>query len=97
VLEAQIGGLTLKKVFMDGDSCINLIYIDTLQKINIQLSDLLPSETSFHDIVPRKQTYSLGMTNLDVIFGTPANFGKEIIKFQVVDWRHSTMPLGMPT
>jgi hypothetical protein len=30
VLEAQIGGFTLKKVFMDGGSSLNLIYADTL-------------------------------------------------------------------
>jgi hypothetical protein len=30
VLEAQIGGFTSKKVFMDGGSSLNLIYADTL-------------------------------------------------------------------
>jgi hypothetical protein len=86
VLEAQIGGFTSKKVFMDGGSSINLIYADTLRKINIPLSDLLPSETSFHNIVLGKPTYPLGMINLDIIFGTPANFRKEKIKFKVIDW-----------
>jgi hypothetical protein len=33
VLEAQIGGFTSKKVFMDGGSSLNLIYVNTLQKI----------------------------------------------------------------
>jgi hypothetical protein len=50
VLEEQIKGFTLKKVFMDGGSSINLIYADILQKINILLNDLLPSETSFHGL-----------------------------------------------
>jgi hypothetical protein len=86
VLEAQIGGFTLKKVFMDGESSINFIYADTLWKIKISLTDLLPSETSFHDIVSGKSTYPLGVIHLDVIFGTPANFRKEKIKFEVVDW-----------
>jgi hypothetical protein len=76
VLEAQIGGFTLKKVFMDGGSSINLIYAHTLHKINIPLSDVLPSKTSFHGIVLGKPTYPLGMINLDVIFGSPANFRK---------------------
>jgi hypothetical protein len=30
VLEAQIGGFTSKKVFMDGGSSLNLIYANTL-------------------------------------------------------------------
>jgi hypothetical protein len=86
VLEAQIGGFTSKKVFMDGGSSLNLIYADTLRKIKILMADLLPSETSFHGIVPGKLTYPLGFIHLDVIFGTPTNFRKEKIEFEVVDW-----------
>jgi hypothetical protein len=43
-------------------------------------------ETSFHGIVLGKPTYLLGMINLDVIFGTPANFRNEKIEFEVVGW-----------
>jgi hypothetical protein len=60
VLEAQIGGFTSKKVFMDGESSLNLIYADTLRKIKIPMGNLLPTETSFHGIVPGKPTYPLG-------------------------------------
>jgi hypothetical protein len=49
------------------------------------MNDLLPTETSFHEIVPRKPTYPLGAIHLDAIFGTPANFRKEKIEFEVVD------------
>jgi hypothetical protein len=86
VLEAQIGGFTSKKVFMDGGSSLNLIYADTLRKIKIPMDNLLPTETSFHGIVPGKPTYPLGAIHLDVIFGTPSNFKKEKIEFEVVDW-----------
>jgi hypothetical protein len=85
VLEAQIGGFTSKKVFMDGGSSLNLIYADTLQKMKISMNELLPSKTSFHGIMPRKPTYPLGVINLDVIFRTPTNFRKEKIEFEVVD------------
>jgi hypothetical protein len=78
--------VTSKKVFMDGGSSLNLIYADTLRKIKIPMNDLLPMETSFHGIIPGKPTYPLGAINLDVIFGTPANFRKEKIEFEVVDW-----------
>jgi hypothetical protein len=40
VLEAQIGGFTSKKVFMDGGSNLNLIYPDTLRKIKILMNNL---------------------------------------------------------
>jgi hypothetical protein len=49
------------------------------------MTDLFPSETSFHGILPGKLTYPLGVINMDVIFGTPANFRKEKIEFKVVD------------
>jgi hypothetical protein len=85
VLEAQIRGFTSKKVLMDGGSSLNLIYADTLWKIKIPMDNLLPTETSFHGIVPGKPTYPLGAIHLYVIFGTPANFRKEKIEFEVVD------------
>jgi hypothetical protein len=66
---------------MDGGSSLNLIYADTLRKIKIPMNNLLPTETSFHGIVPGKPTYPLGAIHLDVIFGT-----KEKIEFEVVDW-----------
>jgi hypothetical protein len=86
VLKAQIGGFTSKKVFMDGESSLNLIYVDTLRKIKIPMDNILPTETSFHGIVLGKPTYPLGVILLDVIFGTPSNFRKEKIEFEVVDW-----------
>jgi hypothetical protein len=54
VLEAQIGGFTSKKVFIDGGSSLNLIYADTLRKIKIPMDKLLPTETSFHRYHPRE-------------------------------------------
>jgi hypothetical protein len=86
VLEAQIGGFTSKKVFMDGGSSLKLIYADTLRKIKIPMNELLSTETSFHGIIPGKLMYPLGVIHLDVIFGTPASFRKQKIKFEVVDW-----------
>ena len=35
VLDAQIGKYTMSKVFMDGGSGINIIFADTLRKIEI--------------------------------------------------------------
>jgi hypothetical protein len=86
VLEAQIGGFTSKKVFMDGGSNLNLIYADTLRKIKIPMDNLLPTKMSFHGIVPGKPTYPLGAIHLDVIFSTLSNVRKEKIEFEVVDW-----------
>jgi hypothetical protein len=86
VLEAQIGGFTSKKVFMDGGSSLNLIYADTLWKIKIPMDNLLSTETSFHGIVPGKPAYPQGAIHLDIIFSTLGNFRKEKIEFEVIDW-----------
>jgi hypothetical protein len=86
VLEAQTGGFTSKKVFMDGGSSLNLIYADMLRKIKIPMNDLLPTKTSFHGIILGKPMYPLGAIYLDVIFGTPKKFSKEKIEFEVVVW-----------
>jgi hypothetical protein len=83
---ALLHKLHLKEGVHYGGSSINLIYVDTLHKINIPFTDLLPSETSCHGIVLGKPTYPLRMINMDIIFGTPANFRKEKIEFEVVDW-----------
>ena len=54
VLEAQIGGYEMSKVFMDGGSGINLIFTSTLQVMSRSLMNLAPSDTTFHGIVPGK-------------------------------------------
>jgi hypothetical protein len=65
---------------------LNLIYADTLRKIKIPMNNLLPTEMSFHEIVPGKPAYPLGAIHLDVIFGTPSKFRKEKIEFDFIDW-----------
>ena len=85
VLDAQIGGYEMSRVFMDGGSGINIIYADTLRGMSRSLSNLAHSETSFHVIVLGKPIFPLGKISLDVIFGEPTNFRREKIEFEVVD------------
>ena len=86
VLEAQIGGFDMSRVFMDGGSGINIIFADTLRGMNRSLANLARSETNFHNIVLGKPVFPLGKIALDVIFGEPTNFRREKIDFEVVDW-----------
>nr|XP_051201677.1 uncharacterized protein LOC127315209 [Lolium perenne] len=44
------------------------------------------SDTGFHGIIPTRPPYPLGKISLDVVFGTPSNFRKEKLEFEVVDW-----------
>ena len=87
VIEALIGDYSLKKVFLDGGSGINIIFADTLRRMNRSTEKLPESETTFHGIVPGQAITPMGTTTLDVILGTPEHFRKESIDFEVVDWK----------
>jgi hypothetical protein len=52
VVEAQIGGFKMSKVFMDGGSGLNLIFLDTIQSMGITMRMLEDSDTRFHVILP---------------------------------------------
>ncbi|KAK1610840.1 hypothetical protein QYE76_034513 [Lolium multiflorum] len=86
VLEAQIGGYNMSKVFMDGGSGLNLLFASTMKAMGLTVDMLKESDTGFHSIIPTQPAYSLGKTSLDVVFGTPNNFRKEKVEFEVVDW-----------
>jgi hypothetical protein len=86
VVEAQIGGYDLSRVFMDGGSGINIIYTETLKEMGIPLSKLTRSENAFHGIVPGRAVRPVGTIALDVIFGEEGHFRKERLDFEVVDW-----------
>jgi hypothetical protein len=86
VVHAQIDGYNVERVFMDGGSGINIIYADTLRRMNKNLEGLAKSDTSFHGIVPGKANYPLGSISLEVIFGKSDNYRRETLHFEVVDW-----------
>ena len=86
ILPAVIAGFEVSRIFIDGGSSLNLIYADTLRKMNISLANLTPTDTRFHGITPEKPNYPLGKILLDVQFGTRENFRKEKLEFEVIDW-----------
>ena len=97
IVEAQICDFKMTKVFMDGGSGINIIFVDMLRKMGRTLTHLSQSSNKFHGIVPGKAVLPLGAVTLDVTFGTPDHFKKEAIDFEVVDWpsQHHAI-LGRP-
>ena len=98
VLDAQIGGYAMTKVFMDGGSGINIIFADTLRKMNRSVENLPKSSNTFHGIVPGKAISPEGTIQLDVTFGDKSHFRTESIEFEVVDWKSQYHAiLGRPT
>jgi len=98
VLDAQIGNYAMTKVFMDGGSGLNIIFTDTLRRMNKAVDNLPESTSTFHGIVPGRAVHPKGTIQLDVTFGTPEHFRTESIEFEVVDWKSQYHAiLGRPT
>jgi hypothetical protein len=55
--------------------------------LQIDLSTIRASAAPFHGIIPGKRVQPLGQLDLPVCFGTPSNFQKETLTFEVVGFR----------
>jgi hypothetical protein len=87
VVYPVIGNARFSKVLMDGGSSLNILYAHTLRLLGIGLDQLRPSTTPFHGVAPGKRVQPLGQIDLPVWFGTPDNFRKETLTFEVVGFR----------
>src|ERR1041385_2520974 len=97
VLDAQIGGYDMDRIFMDGGSNMNIIFANTLQKMLIPRSIWRKSSTELHGVVPGEASTSLGVIELEVVFGNRRNFAKHVLQFEVLDWQSQFQAiLGRP-
>jgi hypothetical protein len=87
VVDPVISNARLTKVLMDGGSSLNIIYAETLGLLGVDLSTIRAGAAPFHGIVPGKRVLPLGQLDLPVCFGTPSNFRKETLTFEVVGFR----------
>jgi hypothetical protein len=87
VVDPVIDNARLTKVLMDGGSSLNIIYVETLGLLGIDLSMIRAGAAPFHGIIPEKRILPLGQLDLPVCFGTPSNFRKETLTFEVVGFR----------
>jgi hypothetical protein len=55
--------------------------------LGVDLSTIRTGAAPFHGIVPGKRVLPLGQLDLLVCFGTPSNFRKETLTFEVVGFR----------
>jgi hypothetical protein len=72
---------------MDRGSSLNITYAKTLGLLGIDLSTIRAGAALFHGIVPGKRVLPLRQLDLPVCFGTPSNFRKETLTFEVVGFR----------
>jgi hypothetical protein len=97
VVDPIIGNVRLSKVLMDGGSSLNIIYAETLELLGVDRSEVRAGAAPFHGIAPGKRILPLGRIDLPVCFGTPSNFRKEALTFEVVGFRGTYhVVLGRP-
>jgi hypothetical protein len=87
VVDPIISNVRLTKVLMDRGSSLNIIYAETFGLLQIDLSTIRAGVAPFHEIIPGKRVQPLGQLDLPVCFGTPSNFRKETLMFEVVGFR----------
>src|SRR3954471_23365297 len=74
IIEAPLYSCKFTRTLIDGGSAINILYRDTMIKLDISESELEPSRTIFHGIVPGLSCTPLGRVRLEVVFGSEENF-----------------------
>ena len=77
----------MDKIFMDGGSSMNIIFVSTLHKMLIPRSVWKKSSTVLHGVVPGEAAASLRFIDLEVVFGNRCNFARHVLEFEVLDWQ----------
>nr|XP_020167294.1 uncharacterized protein LOC109752801 [Aegilops tauschii subsp. strangulata] len=73
------------RVLINGGSNINILYRDTMTKLDIEAKKLESTWTVFHGIVLGLSCSPIGRIWLDIMFHTHDHFWREPIWFEVVD------------
>ena len=92
VLSPIVDGFRLTKVLMDSGSGLNLIYEETLNKMEIDKSRIEQSSTTFRGIIPSREARCAGKITLDVVFSTPENYRSKEITFHVAPFSSGSTP-----
>ena len=85
IADSESIAVNFSRALIDGGSSINILYKETLEKLDIREKDLDVTTTVFHGVIPGLSCTPLGKIKLDVAFGTPDHFRREAIWFEVVD------------
>jgi hypothetical protein len=89
VINPIVDGVFLPKTLVDGGSSFNIIFIETLRKMDFDFSKMTAYDESFYKVVPDKAAYPTGRVCLSVTFGTKDNFSTEYLTFEIADFRSS--------
>jgi hypothetical protein len=87
VFELIVKGALLPQTLIDGGSGLNVIFVETLKKIDFDFKRLRTCDEPFFGNVPGKAAYPMGRVSLPVTFGTEENFRMEYLSFEVADFK----------
>jgi hypothetical protein len=68
---------------------LNVIFVDTLKKMDFNFKRLTECDKPFFGIVPGKAAYPMGQVSLSATFSTEKNFRTEYLSFEVADFKSS--------
>jgi hypothetical protein len=89
VVEPIVEGSLLPQTLIDGGSGLNIIFVDTLKKMDFDFKRLTKCDEPFSGFVLGKVAYPLGRVSLATTFGTEENFRMEYLSFEVPDFKYS--------
>jgi hypothetical protein len=89
VVEPIVEGALLTQTLIDGGSGLNVIFVDTLKKMDFDFKRLTECDEPFFGIVPGKAAHPMGWISLPVTFGTEENFCTEYLSFEVANFKSS--------
>jgi hypothetical protein len=87
IVKPRVGDYWLSKTLIDGGSSINIMYLETFNRLKLADTNVEPAIYTFHGIVPGNKAYPIGRVTLPVTFGSPSNFRTEKVMFELVDFR----------
>jgi hypothetical protein len=64
----------LPKTLIDGGSSLNIIFTETLRKMEFNFSKMIACDEPFYGVVPGKAAYPIARVCLPVIFSAEENF-----------------------
>jgi hypothetical protein len=79
----------LPQTLIDGGSGLNIIFVDTLKKMDFNFWRQTECDEPFFGIVPGMVAYPLGQVSLPITFGTKDNFLMEYLSFEVTNFKSS--------
>jgi hypothetical protein len=69
-----VDGAFLPKTLVNGGRSLNIIFTETLRKMDFDFSKMTTCDEPFYSVVPDKAAYPIGRVCMPVTFGIKENF-----------------------